>query len=332
MKRSFAPLLRCPACQSAFDLTVDAGDDERVESGRLTCAKCGKSYPIVRSIPRFVSSDNYANSFGFQWNRFRRTQLDSHTGLPLSRDRLRFSTGWDPVELRNQTILDIGCGAGRFTEVAAGDAEQVIAVDYSDAVEACRENLRGASNVEVVQADIYRLPFPKRSFRFVYCLGVLQHTPDVQEAFRSLAEHVAEDGRLAVDVYPKLWRNVLWSKYWVRPLTKTMSRGRLFSLVEAMVRYLLPISLVVGRIPVVGRRLRYAIPVANHEPDFPLTPEQVREWAVLNTFDMLAPAHDHPQSAKTLTRWFSEAGFRKVEVFRRGHLIGRGIRMGPAGR
>jgi hypothetical protein len=64
----------------------------------------------------------------------------------------------------------------------------------------------------------------------------------------------------------------------------------------------------------------------NHEPDFPLSPEQVREWAVLNTYDMLAPEHDHPQSARTLMRWLTAAGLRSIEVFRRGHLIGRGVK------
>jgi len=64
----------------------------------------------------------------------------------------------------------------------------------------------------------------------------------------------------------------------------------------------------------------------DHEPDWPLSPEQVREWSVLNTYDMLAPAHDHPQDARTLQRWFREGGLHKVEVFRGGHLIGRGIK------
>ena len=37
----------------------------------------GKKYEIINNIPRFVKSDNYANSFGLQWNKFRKTQLDS---------------------------------------------------------------------------------------------------------------------------------------------------------------------------------------------------------------------------------------------------------------
>jgi hypothetical protein len=44
------------------------------------------------------------------------------------------------------------------------------------------------------------------------------------------------------------------------------------------------------------------------------------------TYDMLAPAHDHPQDAPTLTRWFTEAGLESLCVLRRGHWIGQGRR------
>ncbi|MGB2712659.1 MAG: hypothetical protein WBC51_00660, partial [Vicinamibacterales bacterium] len=51
---------------------------------------------------------------------------------------------------------------------------------------------------------------------------------------------------------------------------------------------------------------------------------QIREWAVLDTFDMLAPAHDHPQSTRTLKQWFAAAALEDVEVQRPGLVVGRG--------
>ena len=39
---------------------------------------------------------------------------------------------------------------------------------------------------------------------------------------------------------------------------------------------------------------------------------------------MLAPVHDHPQSVRTIERWFHEAGLRDVEAFRLGVAVGRG--------
>jgi SAM-dependent methyltransferase len=326
MKSELMNLLVCPECASALELRFAADGGSEIESGELVCTTCSRHYPIVRSIPRFVPVENYASNFGFQWNRFRKTQLDSHTGLPLSKDRFFASSGWTPAEMAGKWVLDVGCGAGRFAEVALATGANVVALDYSTAVDACWDNNSPNPRLHVIQGDIYKLPFRKPSFDFVYCLGVLQHTPDVERAFLALPEHARPGGRVAVDVYPKLLRNILWPKYWLRPITKRISQPKLFRLVEWMVRVLLPISLVVGRIPIVGRKLRFAIPVANHEPDWPLSPEQVREWSVLNTYDMLAPAHDHPQDARTLQRWFREGGLHNVEVFRGGHLIGRGIK------
>jgi hypothetical protein len=45
---------------------------------------------------------------------------------------------------------------------------------------------------------------------------------------------------------------------------------------------------------------------------------------VLDTFDMWSPIHDHPQSAATIGRWLAEAGLVDCEVYRVGHLVGRG--------
>ena len=102
------------------------------------------------------------------------------------------------------------------------------------------------------------------------------------------------------------------------------------AVVEVMVKWLLPVSNKVSRIPKVGRRLRYAIPVSNHAPDWPLSKAQVREWALLNTFDMFAPRYDQPQSDQTLRSWFEEAGLHEILVFRSGFYIGRGRK--PASR
>jgi SAM-dependent methyltransferase len=297
-----------------------------VEHGTLACAN-GHAFPIERGIPRFVPEENYANNFGFQWNRFRLTQLDSHSGHPISHDRFFRSCGWEPAQLRGARVLDVGCGAGRFTEIALSTGATVVAMDYSSAVEACWTNLGHHKNLSVVRADIFALPFAPDSFDFVYCLGVLQHTPDPHAAFRALPKMLRQGGRLAVDVYPKQLRNLFSGKYWVRPLTTRLAQHRLFALVERLVPVLLPLSIAVGRIPLIGRKARQVFPISNYEGVLPLDARQLREWAILDTFDMLGPRHDHPQNAATLRAWFDEAGMGDVVVTRSGHLIGRGTRL-----
>src|SRR4051794_14785696 len=105
MTRGLLDVLRCPDCQGA--LTVhDARDaDGEIESGTLACEVCAARYPVIRFVPRFVPADNYSSSFGFQWNRFRRTQLDSTTGHPISGRRFFMQSGWRPDEIAGHLTL-----------------------------------------------------------------------------------------------------------------------------------------------------------------------------------------------------------------------------------
>jgi SAM-dependent methyltransferase len=186
------------------------------------------------------------------------------------------------------------------------------------------ENHGSNSNLIVLQADLYRLPLAPESFDYVYCLGVLQHTPDVRAAFFSLIRYIRPGGQITIDVYPKLLRNLLWCKYWLRPITKRMPAEQLFRVVGWMTPVLLRMSDALRRVPVAGRHLRYALPVVNYRGVYPLSEVQLREWAVLDTFDMLSPAHDHPQSIQTVERWLREAGLEDRFVKRIGFNIGRG--------
>lgn len=181
-------------------------------------------------------------------------------------------------------------------------------------------------NLDVVQADIYHLPFAQQMFDFVYCFGVLQHTPNPKEAFKALPLQLKPMGKLTVDIYPKLFHNIFWPKYWVRFITKRLSHERLFLIVKSLVNLLLPISLFMGRVPLIGRKLKYIIPVVNYEGVYPLSQCQLQEWSILDTFDMLSPKYDYPQTLKRLNLWFKDVGLKNIEVFRNGIFVGRGIK------
>jgi SAM-dependent methyltransferase len=320
-------ILVCPECGRHLDLCAEAWDGDDIERGTLTCDVCARIYPIIRHVPRFVSDENYAENFGFQWNRFPRTQLDSHAGVRVSRERLLVSTGWSHGEVHGKRVLDVGCGAGRFAEVTLDLGAEVVALDCSNAVDACWNNLAPHPRLDVVQADLYKLPFRPATFDHVYCLGVLQHTPDVRRAFFCLPRLLCPGGTLSIDVYARLSLNLFWPKYWLRPLTRRMNTRTLFWVIECLVPILLPMSDALSSVPTIGRKLRWLVPVVNHRLDYPqLSPRQIAEWAVLDTYDMFGPAHDSPQEARTIEAWFREAGMRHVAVYRRGQIIGHAVR------
>ena len=95
----------------------------------------------MRGVPRFVQQDAYTESFSYEWQRFRHTQLDSFTGRHDTRDRLQASLNFPLDELRGKRVLDAGCGMGRFAEIVHAFGGEYVGLDYSFAVDAAQENV-----------------------------------------------------------------------------------------------------------------------------------------------------------------------------------------------
>jgi len=278
MRREQLRLLRCLSCDDG-ELIADEG------TTAWTCASCGAAYPIVNGVARFVQREHYAQSFGLQWNVHRRTQLDNYTSLPISRNRLFQVSGW-PQDLRGQTIMEAGSGAGRFTEVLISTGAQVLSFDLSSAVDANHSNNGDRPNLLLFQADMSDIPVRRLSMDKVICLGVLQHPRDPAASFRHLTEHVRPGGELVIDVYASHLSALISWKYALRPLTKRVDRARLHRITAAVTPPLVPLSAwlyrMAGR---VGARL---LPILQSD-HLGLPPEFNREWAILDTFDMYSP-------------------------------------------
>ncbi len=108
----------CPECGAELRVArreEDSYQNGKIKEGQLRCTQCPATFPILRSMPRFVSSDEYAASFGYQWNQFDKLQLDKFMRNDLSRERFYATTGW-PEHLEGQRVLEAGCGMGRFTQ------------------------------------------------------------------------------------------------------------------------------------------------------------------------------------------------------------------------
>lgn len=324
MKVELLNLLRCPVTREPLTLESPEPATGDIQTGWLVARGGQRRYPIRGGIPRFVSESNYADNFGMQWNQFRTTQLDSHSGHAISAERFWSFTQWRPEDIRGKWILDAGCGAGRFAEIALQAGAKVVAIDLSNAVEACYANLRQYDGLHVVQANLYELPFGADTFPFMYSMGVLQHTPDVEKAFRALPPLLLPGGRICVDYYPKTWKSALLPKYFLRPITKRVPKPMLFSVLKKVVPALLPVNRAFATVPVAGIPLKRLIPIVDYHGELPLTKQQHEEWALLDTFDMLAPEYDNPQTMKTARRWMEESGLRDVEVVDMGLVVARG--------
>lgn len=304
-------------------------DKGQIRSGTLRNADGSRSYPIVEFIPRFVGTDNYAGSFGFQWLKHARTQYDSAMGLSESRDRLFGVTGWADT-MAGEVILEAGSGSGRFTEHLLNAGPTVVSFDYSQAVEANFASNGEHQNLLLVQADIYAMPLAKGSFDRVLCLGVLQHTPDPHASFLRLTEMAHAGAPIVTDIYLRsLMRYWLNTRYWVRPLTRRISPQKLYPWVERYVRLMWPVARLLRKLPNrLGEAMVWRLLIADYYHQFPNMPDEtLLNIAILDTFDMLSPAFDIPATPTQYLQWHQRAGLKQIAVAPGPNgLVGKGVR------
>lgn len=293
---------------------IDPRSGSKLEPDGAAALVAGdRRYPVVNGIPHICDTSNYADNFGLQWNKFAGTQIDRHEdGLNLSEARLFAETAWDADALDGLDILEVGSGAGRFSRpILERTRARLWSVDYSNAVEANRAN-NGAiapDRFHLFRASIYDLPFPDDSFDKVLCIGVLQHTPDFEASVRALVAKAKPGGEIVVDFYPikGFWTRIQ-AKYMLRPLTRRMNHDRLLRLIDRNVDWLMRASHFLDRVHL--GMLRRFLPVVDVSGTMPagLSREELREWVVLDTFDMFSPEHDHPQRIETVAGMMRRAG------------------------
>ncbi|MGB2408558.1 MAG: class I SAM-dependent methyltransferase [Paracoccaceae bacterium] len=286
----------------------------------------GRNLNIEGGVVRFRQEEGYSDSFALQWHEFQKDQYDTHNGTDLYRRRYLKETGWpDDGSLKGELIMEAGCGAGAFSQHILSSGADLLSFDYSTAVFVANEHNRDG-RVAYCQADILDMPFEEESFDKVFCHGVLQHTPDPKGSFLALCGMVKPGGRISVDVYKKDFKIAPWkSKRLWRWLTTRMNQQRLLRVLKWYIPKWLPIDTAIKKIPYIGGILGSVIPCWNYFRRKELSKEQLVTWAIMDTFDALAPKYDIPASLSEVRQWFKEAGFEDVEVRKGGNgVVGNG--------
>jgi SAM-dependent methyltransferase len=317
---SFVNRLACPTHRQSLAL---------VSGDHLSCPQ-GCSFPILHDIPRFVPVSGYADAFGLQWNRFRKTQLDSHTGTTISKDRLRRCVGGDLSVLRGKSVLEAGCGAGRFTEVLRAHGAQLFSLDLSSAVEANLANYReqagaAAANDYVCQASMLEAPAASRSFDMVVALGVVQHTPNSEDTVQALAGYVKPGGELVIDHYG-LDYNVKWPRRLMRRFLLKLPAEWASPVALAASRALVQVHRLFcrrGRMASILRdRLQKVSPLVDYYSSYPQLPRAVLvEWCVLDTHDTVTDFYKHLRSLDQVCAMVVDAGLDVVHAAHGGNGV-----------
>ncbi len=313
MRDKFIDILECPICRST--LYVDNASilrkNDIIESGILRCTGCDEEFPIKNGIPRFVKGDDYVSSFSYEWALNKTTQLDSKTGNKETESTFKASTGLDLNKFKGKLILDAGCGVGRFMETVLNYDAKVVGVDLSFAIDVAQKNVGSNRKAELIQADIFNLPFKKETFEFIFSIGVLHHTTNTRKAFMSLVPYLKRGGEIAIwvysdeGVYQKIYNRA--QDFW-RIFTTRLPPEKLYEFSKIWPNLMYPLN-----------RRRYlravsqiVLPVSSYHHN--------SEWRILNTFDWLSPKYQWKHTYEEVEKWFKEAGLEDIEKLK--HPIG----------
>ena len=76
----------------------------------------------------------------------------------------------------SQTILDLGCGVGKFSRLLAEKSDRVIALDLSPkSIEIARHKSEQFNNIDYRVADVSRWQFPIEHFDVIVSIATLHH-------------------------------------------------------------------------------------------------------------------------------------------------------------
>jgi SAM-dependent methyltransferase/uncharacterized protein YbaR (Trm112 family) len=222
------PLLRCPICAGSLTHRPIGGSGANGILEHDT-GECREQYPIIDGIPRLLigasraqvvrahrewfarnpevsslarvwegaaSNDPVIAGFDDEWRRYPIVGTSDHFDL--------FRMYFDVVSAtdfeRGKTVLDAGCGAGRWAYEVARRGPRVIAVDLGMSIELARANTP-RDLVACVQADIGALPLASASVDWAYSLGVLHHTDAPAVVLARVVDAVRPAGSVLVYFY-----------------------------------------------------------------------------------------------------------------------------------
>lgn len=178
------------------------------------------------NINSFVTNDDgnidskTVESFGEEWLKF---SSFSEEEIEIAGNQY-FDIINETILNKDTSVLDLGCGSGRWTKFIAKKVKLVEAVDPSNAVFSANYLNRNEKNVRVTQASVSNIPFEDNTFDFVICLGVLHHIPNTQQALTDLVKKIKKGGTILLYLYYSLDNRSNLYKF----IFKTSSLLRLF--------------------------------------------------------------------------------------------------------
>jgi 2-polyprenyl-3-methyl-5-hydroxy-6-metoxy-1,4-benzoquinol methylase len=161
------------------------------------------TYIFSSKLPKSKIELDTINSFNYQWTNLFDSQyiLDNESWKnnvdEYILDELSVTREW----IRGKTVIDVGCGGGRWSYGFAKLGSKVISVDVSEGP--CSATRQNVPQAEVITADLFELPYimKGRKLDIIWCWGVIHHISDPHLAFRTLTKLMHQNSFLHLYVY-----------------------------------------------------------------------------------------------------------------------------------
>jgi len=288
--------------------------------------------PVRDGIPRFVEpEEDYAESFGWQWNHWQHVRSDARTPGYGLRETILERTHFGEYDLRDRTLLECGMGGGDDTEVLLGlPFAEVHAFDLSRSVERAAKHL-ARDRLVLSQASIFAIPYPDAAFDVVYCHRVLQHTPDPVRALRCVCRKVRPGGLLFAHAYKRSRRYMQEFRYKWRPLTRRLPHSWVYRALDALGPGLHALKRGMDHSRVTRDWAFRFVPWYTMPPNGEggrLPRAQRIELEKCVTFDALTPRYDDPMTPDEFVGTIEDEGFRIEHLYdgRIGPLYATAVR------
>jgi ubiquinone/menaquinone biosynthesis C-methylase UbiE len=135
------------------------------------------------------------------YNRWAPTYDEAHNPLIALEEDITLDFIGD---VKNQKVLDIGCGTGRYCELLAKRGAKVVGLDPSPRMlEYAKKKITTDLKFELCLGRIEDAEFPTNHFNIVVSALTLGHIPELEPVIKKISRIIKSRGRLIVsDIHP----------------------------------------------------------------------------------------------------------------------------------
>ena len=104
------------------------------------------------------------------------------------------------ISFKGKTVLDVGCGTGRFSKKVASEAEHVTLLDFSSKMlEEARKELKYFNNISFKNLDIEEAALPSdEKYDVIILLYVMHHIRGAEKVIEKLKSHLTDNGQIII--------------------------------------------------------------------------------------------------------------------------------------